>query len=270
VFPSIETIHTSGTIVRRREVAGFILTERVYRRGLEIAEHRHEHAYLSLVLSGSYTERHGETTVDCFAGALRFLPAFAPHSNLFPEETRCLLVRVESATLPRLEQYSPLLRKPGAIHTMASAWLAKRLYSEFSESEDGSSALALEGIVLEILAEGSRTSGGPTAVPMPRWLRRVHEFLEISYRDNLSLQEIASVGQVHPVHLAREFRRFFHCSIGEFLRRKRIRQACQMLAESNVSIAEIAQACGFSDQSHFSSAFKRQAGLTPGKFRQLA
>ncbi|HSM76764.1 MAG TPA: AraC family transcriptional regulator, partial [Bryobacteraceae bacterium] len=104
----------------------------------------------------------------------------------------------------------------------------------------------------------------------PRWLRRVHDFLETSFRENLSLNEIAGVGDVHPVHLAREYRRYFGCSIGEFLRRKRIEQACQLLARSNAPISEIALACGFSDQSHFSSAFKRQAGVTPGKFRQLA
>ena len=56
----------------------------------------------------------------------------------------------------------------------------------------------------------------------------------------------------------------------EFLRRKRIEHACHLVSTSNIALAEIAMTCGFSDQSHFSATFRRQVGLTPARFRQMA
>jgi len=262
-------------VVRRRDLPGFLLSERIYPAGLRIPPHHHEHAYISLVMEGEYAEILAEETVRCYPGAFRYMPPLVEHANEFAQTTCCLLVRIEATVLARFESRSTLPQHPGEIQGIAAAWLGKRIYQEF-QAEDESSSLALQGILLELLAEGARTiearrNGENRENGLaPRWLRRVHDFLETSFRENLSLNEIAGVGDVHPVHLAREYRRYFGCSIGEFLRRKRIEQACQLLARSNAPISEIALACGFSDQSHFSSAFKRQAGVTPGKFRQLA
>jgi AraC family transcriptional regulator len=72
---------------------------------------------------------------------------------------------------------------------------------------------------------------------------------------------------VHPVHLAREFRRFEHCTIGEYVRRLRIEQACRRLTHSTDPIAAIAAEAGFADQSHFARTFKRVVGMSPVQFR---
>jgi len=69
---------------------------------------------------------------------------------------------------------------------------------------------------------------------------------------------------------SREFRRYFSTTVGEFLRRKRIEHACHLVSTTNIALAEIAMTCGFSDQSHFSATFRRQVGLTPARFRQMA
>ena len=67
--------------------------------------------------------------------------------------------------------------------------------------------------------------------------------------------------------LAREFRRRFGCSIGDYVRRLRIEFACRELAISDVPLYEIAFAAGFSDHSHFARTFKRATGMTPGAYR---
>ena len=43
----------------------------------------------------------------------------------------------------------------------------------------------------------------------------------------------------------------------------------QPLASTNTPLAEIANVCGFADQSHFSSTFKRTVGLTPARYREM-
>jgi AraC-like DNA-binding protein len=105
------------------------------------------------------------------------------------------------------------------------------------------------------------------------WLaqRLYHEFRQgANFLRPLSLAEIAGAAGVHRVHLSREFRRYFSTTVGEFLRRKRIEHACHLVSTSNTALAEIAMTCGFSDQSHFSATFRRQVGLTPARFRQMA
>jgi AraC family transcriptional regulator len=73
---------------------------------------------------------------------------------------------------------------------------------------------------------------------------------------------------VHPVTLARAFRRAFGCTIGEYLRRLRIERAAEQLATGTQPLAEIALAAGFADQSHFSNVFRRRVGMSPSAYRR--
>jgi AraC family transcriptional regulator len=143
------------------------------------------------------------------------------------------------------------------------------MYREFSANDDVA-PLAMEGILLEILAESARSIGDGNGSNAPIWLRRVREALEESYLLAPSLAELAAIGGIHPVHLSREFRKHYQTTIGEFIRKRRIERACEMLANSATALSEIALTCGFSDQSHFCAMFKTHTGLTPAKFRDMS
>ena len=81
---------------------------------------------------------------------------------------------------------------------------------------------------------------------------------------------LAGIAGVHPVHLSREFHKHFHMTIGEYIRKRRIEHASELLSNSELSMAEIASTCGFSDQSHFCALFKKHSGMTPAKFRDVS
>ncbi len=85
----------------------------------------------------------------------------------------------------------------------------------------------------------------------------------------LTLAAIASVVGMHPVYLAREFRKHFRCTVGQYQRRLRIESACLEISRSDTPLAEVAAAVGFYDQSHFSRTFKRITGLTPAEYRAV-
>jgi len=258
----------SGNVVKQRGIPGFTLTESCYSQGFSLSPHRHAQAYLSFVLSGSYREKYAERECACSAGSLRFLPPDQLHENYFDSSVRCLLVRIDALALDRLGDHAPVLSNPGEVSGIASSWLANRMYREFLASDD-IAPLAMEGVLLEILAESARTIGEGGA-HAPSWLRRVREALEDSYLLAPSLAELAAIGGVHPVHLSREFRKHYDTTIGEFIRKRRIEHACHLLANSNQSLSEIALLCGFSDQSHFCAMFKTHTSLTPAKFRDLS
>jgi AraC-like DNA-binding protein len=71
----------------------------------------------------------------------------------------------------------------------------------------------------------------------------------------------------HHVHLAREFRRHFGCTIGQFMRQRRVEFGSHRLTASTDSLAEIAFDAGFADQSHFANVFRGLVGMSPGAFR---
>jgi AraC-like DNA-binding protein len=69
--------------------------------------------------------------------------------------------------------------------------------------------------------------------------------------------------------LAREFRRHFCCTAGEYVRRLRVDFACRALLQSDTALIEIAVNAGFSDQSHFTRTFRAAMGMAPAQFRKL-
>jgi AraC family transcriptional regulator len=72
---------------------------------------------------------------------------------------------------------------------------------------------------------------------------------------------------VHPVHLARTFRRVHQMTFAGYVRQVRIEFARRELTVSGAPLGDIAVAAGFCDQSHFSRLFKRYTGQTPAEYR---
>jgi AraC family transcriptional regulator len=259
----------AGSTIRRRDIAGFSLTEAVYAEGVSLGRHCHANAYLTLVLSGNYTEKYAHGESQWGEGALHLLPAGERHENEFATTVRVLRVKIEPAAVQRLgDEPVRLLSRPREISGPLSAWLANRMIREFM-AQDDIAPLAMEGVLLEVLAEGARSSEGHGS-GAPSWLRRVREWLEDSYLQAPGLAALAAVAGVHPVHLSRQFHKHYHLTIGEYIRNRRIERASELLSNSELSMTEIASACGFSDQSHFCALFKKHSGITPAKFRDSA
>ena len=84
-----------------------------------------------------------------------------------------------------------------------------------------------------------------------------------------SLGALAADAGVHPVHLARVFRRHNGESIGSPLRRLKVLRAFEQLPDSRRALAEIALDSGFTDQSHLTRVFRQVAGRPPGAVRRL-
>lgn len=101
----------------------------------------------------------------------------------------------------------------------------------------------------------------------PAWMGNVLEMLRSAFASNPSVEAIAERAHVHPVHLCRSFRKHQGMTIGQYLRRLKVEHARSLLGGSELSLSEIAARCGFCDQSHFSSVFKKIAGTTPGDYR---
>jgi AraC family transcriptional regulator len=267
---SCPVTETGGSTIRRRDIAGFSLSEGLYAAGVSLPRHCHADAYLTVVLSGNYIERYSDREFQWGEGAVHLLPAGEHHENHFLSAVRLLRVKIGPDVVQRLgKEHAHCLAEPREIAGPLSKWLAHRMMREFM-SQDDIAPLAMEGVLLEMLAESARSSGEIHSSSAPSWLRRVRESLEECYLQSPSLSSLAAIAGVHPVHLSREFHRHYLMTVGEYMRKRRIHHASELLTRSELSLAEIASTCGFSDQSHFCALFKKHSGVTPAKFRDAA
>jgi AraC family transcriptional regulator len=258
-----------GQTLKNHNAPGFSLSETRYAPGSRLAAHSHESPYFGFILRGTYTERYGRGTRTCHPSMLVFHPAGELHAQHFGSAVAQLFrVEVNHARLRDLEQSTVRLEHPADFQDSTTINLARRLYREFA-APDAVSQLAIEGLGLELIAAVARISWPRlrTSRQPPPWLEQAREIIKSRFLEQLKLGEIARAVGVHPVTLAREFRRFGGCTIGEMVRRERIQFACREILRPAVKLADVAMAAGFYDQSHFSRAFKLMTGLTPTQFR---
>jgi AraC-like DNA-binding protein len=105
------------------------------------------------------------------------------------------------------------------------------------------------------------------AKPERNCVKKVRDYIESHYADNLSLNQLASLVNYTPYHIIRLFNRSVGLPPHAYLTLVRIREAKQLLA-NGFSIADAACQTGFVDQSHLTKHFKRVFGITPGQYVQ--
>lgn len=102
-------------------------------------------------------------------------------------------------------------------------------------------------------------------LPVAR-LRRALDFLEANLDQDILLAEMATAAGLSPFHFAREFKAATGLAPHAYLIQRRIERAKELLTRSDLPIAAIATATGFSHQSHLTRHFKRLVGITPARF----
>jgi AraC family transcriptional regulator len=256
-----------GHTVSNREVSGFNLTETVYTPRFRIAKHSHERSYFGLVLQGTYSEKYGTRTRVCQPSMLVFHPADEEHSQHFDRsEGRLFRIEISPRWLQDLSHRAAVRNESADFQGARVCWLAARVYEEF-RNMDEASPLVIEGLGLEMLGEMTREVSLSRALDMPHWLLQAREVIHGRALQSVTLSNVASEVGIHPVHLAREFRRRYHQTVGDYIQHLRIETARRQMIDTDAPLAEIAVACGFHDQSHFSKAFKRLMHTTPAAYR---
>ena len=102
----------------------------------------------------------------------------------------------------------------------------------------------------------------------PRWLLDL--IAQMHRQENISwtVSDVVEYSNYSHVHLIREFKKYFGCSIVEYLRGVKISFATDYLKHSSLSISEIALLLGFSSVSHLNHIFKETTGKTPLQYRK--
>jgi AraC-like DNA-binding protein len=98
-------------------------------------------------------------------------------------------------------------------------------------------------------------------------LGRVLAHMGEHYSEPLSNKDMAKMAGMSLRAFERKFQGEFHATPQHYLRRLRLRMASRALVNTNQPISQVAQSCGFSDQSHFTREFRSHFGSTPREYR---
>lgn len=151
---------------------------------------------------------------------------------------------------------------------------AIRYIEDLADAEGVKNPLSIRRIIRALAVEVERSSEKAGARRVTRgglapWQeRRAKEKLIADLSENTTLDELARECRMSVSHFARAFRQTTGVTAHQWLMNHRVEAAKEILRDRTRELSEIALSCGFADQSHFTRAFSRAAGMPPGAWRR--
>lgn len=246
----------------RREVAGFSVAVAAADPRKPVVRHTHEHAHFVLLLDGHYLSTARGAGHLHAEPALIYNPPDTTHRDSFPEAVgRFMGISIDHARFAELSEVAAPSDAATRIWDPHALEVAHRIARAAPHD-----ALVVESLCLELVACFVRDT---TRTPRPPgWLGRAREALHDRACEPIAMADIAADAGVHPVHLARQFRRFFGCTPADYVRHRRVELAAQLLRTTRQPLVDIAIDCGFVDQSHLNRAFAKAFATSPATYRR--
>ena len=257
------SVPLARNVSRNRAWSGLRAFEATYAPHAVLEEHEHKRPIFTFVLRGEFDERAAGTTRLCRRGDVIFRAPQETHSNVVGERgTASLNVELSCEAWDTLAERG---RLEGRVLSGDLEWHALAVWREFHR-DDHASALAMEEAIAALCSAAIAEADRSISLAARR-LEAAAEYIGDGLRPLPGLVEVAHVVGVHPMHLAKLFRRRFGFSMGEYVRRRRVAWACGELMDRSQTIAAIALRAGFADHAHFTRTFRRLAHCTPREFR---
>jgi AraC-like DNA-binding protein len=221
---------------------------------------------------GKCTFGEGETAIHDLKAPPRALIHTKMGSMMFYLSRKLLNELCDNANVPRI---SDLYLKPGSsVDDPTVRHLGNALRSAM-QHPDEAPALFVDHVTYALAIHVSEKYGGmrnwasPTRGKLAPWQeRRAKEILSVQLDGNVSLEVLAAECGLSVGHFVRLFRH----TVGEpphrWMLRQRVERAKSLLRDSQLSLSEVALACGFCDQSHLTRCFKDMIGASPGAWRR--
>ncbi|PZD94486.1 DNA-binding response regulator [Paenibacillus sambharensis] len=119
-------------------------------------------------------------------------------------------------------------------------------------------AFAAEAAGLILRLRGEQAKGG---------IEKIRKYIEANYRENLNLKSIASIFYMNPVYLGQLFRKTYGVYFNDFLLGLRVKEAKQLLRQTDLRMYEIAEKVGFANADYFVTQFEKLEHMTPTDYR---
>ncbi len=156
------------------------------------------------------------------------------------------------------------LRRPEKLETLF------RYFLDCQEAGDLSAASADQLVTLMLIEVGQSKAVSTETADKPSALAEmIRNYVWMNADEKLSAGRIAAELGYNPDYLGRVFRRVYGRTLTYAIHESRVTRACRLLIDSDMTIEEVALACGFTDSDYFRRVFKRHKLITPLAFRKI-
>jgi AraC-like DNA-binding protein len=232
-----------------------------YDKGPPVAVSGRPFCSLSIRKSGTTVIKTAEKVISSVPDTLTFIPAGCAYTTEIPAGGEMYLLHFY--TSPEGGDFSavPLCARPP---------FPLSFYNLF---ENACLHFAAEGCDLfcmstayELLNEATATFFKTLPAP-PRRMQRCKEYLDENVCDTaLRVSDLAEMCGVSEVYFRAEFKKFYGASPLEYIKKRRIEIARQLLSTGLYNVTQVAERAGFDSVSYFSAEFRRLTGTTPSKY----
>lgn len=96
----------------------------------------------------------------------------------------------------------------------------------------------------------------------------VFEYIRCNYAEPISLEKLSMLAFLSPKYFSKLFKAHTGCTVTEYTQRLRIARACELLRDTDMTVAEIAEQTGYSDIKYFNRVFRRHMNMPPAEYRR--
>ncbi|QKX05847.1 helix-turn-helix transcriptional regulator [Aquimarina sp. TRL1] len=224
--------------------------------------HHHENTHLSLVLQGGSRESRKKEEIQLTPGKIILYNEGELHSNRYTAfPSKHLIVELKK-DFHKTNSLSP---KHFSTSNTANIDIYLNLLNIYNELHLGDiySAETIDFSFNQLLKSDQNSSY------IPVWMNSLREVIEDRWDEFIPLKDLATIFNVHTVTISRYFKKYYKCTLGDYMRKIKVERAVFFLLNTNKSISEISDICGFTDQSHMIKVFKLYIGFLPNQFRSI-
>ena len=234
-----------GAHYKKSILKNIVITDTEYTHS-KVDWHYHENPYFTYLLQGKLFEANKKESYYLQPGNLLFHNWQDAHYNIKPNEyTRGFHIELQkkwfidyNIQLYQIEGSSNL-KNPIIKNLMNSIFIESKINDQYTN-------LSIESFLLEIFNTIKNNTKNNSK--KPPWVKTLNALL-IEENNDYSLNNLSLKLGIHPVHLSREFNRYFGTSLGNYIRLIKLNKAFYLLTSKKISMTEICYQCGFYDQS---------------------
>ena len=126
----------------------------------------------------------------------------------------------------------------------------------------------LDVLLIQIIRRQKLVPAPISFTKMTKECGQIKQYLDSNYADNINLDSLAAMAHMNKYYLVHAFTKYTGLSPISYLNAKRLESSRNLLTSTDFSIAQIASSVGFSSQSYFSQAFRKEMNMTPNEYRK--
>lgn len=250
------------------------VNKRSFERGEFIPPHWHSCFELEIILSGEAEHILNGSETKIVRGSAYILSQSDFHSFRAKAKTSLVNICFDPSLLDERLKCAISL-KSGSLEcdfeekdAASAEQLAKKL-SEEIEGEWAFRDIEISAVLSYLVIKILRKSEHLVSAEPPGIVQKAATIIGQSFRDEISLGDIAQKISVSPNYLGKIFKKTMGVSYNEYINNLRLGCACQLLATTTLSVKEVAFGAGFASAEYFCFAFKQKLGYTPATYRDM-